>query len=339
MPEALSFLKHHLNCRFEIFSLAGDASTRKYYRVICDQSTWVLMSWEPFENEANYPFLNILKHLNQSGVLVPKVSAVSPSLGLVLLEDLGDLTLERKFWENQDQSLAQPFYEKALDQIIRFHVDATKPTQPKPLCQVVQFDVPKFMWELNYAKTHLLEGMCKLQLSPNVVTQLEAVFLKICQRLDQQTKVVCHRDYHSRNIMLKLGKTYIIDFQDARLGPCHYDMVSLLHDSYVDMEDWLRNSLLDSYLSELGAKGGPKYSKSEFMDVFQIQIIQRCFKACGSFASFYVTRGDTRYLKYIAPTVRKVLHALDTQKGMDDFTNILRGEGLAEQFFEELCEP
>ncbi len=83
---------------FEVVSLAGDASTRRYYRVVFADKSWVLMAWEPFKDAESFPFLNVLKHFEKHQVHVPEVIGFSPADGLVLLEDLGDLTLERKFW-------------------------------------------------------------------------------------------------------------------------------------------------------------------------------------------------------------------------------------------------
>lgn len=336
--EELGFLKTHLNCDFEVFRLAGDASTRKYYRVICNDSTWALMSWDPFEDEASYPFLNVLEHFKKHGVHVPKVHAIAGHLGLVLLEDLGDLTLERKFWENQDQSLALPFYRKTVDELVKIHTHASKLTSPKPVCQRVEFDKEKFLWELNYAKTHLLKGLCELELSPTINDELDQVFDQLATYLANEPKVVCHRDFHSRNVMLKLGRTYIIDFQDARLGPRAYDLVSLMYDSYVDLNSEMKSLVLDHYISQLPDLDQKVCESDQFSEAFSFQIIQRCFKACGSFASFYQTRGDTRYLKYLLPTLRTVATEAAYHPQFRMLSQLLHEEGLTDRNFEELCE-
>ncbi len=333
------FLKNHLNCEFEAYQLAGDASTRKYHRVVGNNSSWALMSWEPFGNEAEYPFLNILHHFQDQGILVPKVHAVDGSKGLVLLEDLGDLTLERKFWENLDQSISLPFYKKTIDELVKIHTKATDPKNPAPICQKVAFDFDKFLWELNYAKTHLLEGLCAINLSTSAQSELSHSFNTLAKKLADEPKVVCHRDFHSRNVMLKLGRTYIIDFQDARLGPRQYDLVSLLYDSYVDMNDEMRSLLLDYYIGLLPQREQKNCESEHFSQILSLQIIQRCFKACGSFASFCQTRGDTRYLKYLLPTLRTVQAEVSLHPEFKIFTQIFNHEGLTERNYDELCEP
>ncbi len=100
-----------------------------------------------------------------AGVRVPKVEAVSGELGVILLEDLGDLTLERKFWENQTQDSALEFYDQTVDQLIKIHFGASNAHAAASLCQTTQFDTPKFMWEMNYAANIFLEKLGRVQLS------------------------------------------------------------------------------------------------------------------------------------------------------------------------------
>lgn len=129
----------------------------------------------------------------------------------------------------------------------------------------------------------------------------------------------------------------VIDFQDARMGAIQYDLVSLLRDSYVDLEAGVENQLIDYYLAgraqyfknnKLG-----KLSRSEFDHVYEIQTIQRCFKACGSFSSFYNLRQDTRYLKYIHNTLTRVRASLEKFNEYKLFFDVLNDNGLFEHKF------
>lgn len=322
---------------FEVFQLAGDASARKYYRVVSGDQSWVLMFWEPFKNDGSYPFLSVLEHFAKHGVAVPSVKGLDPDKGLVLLEDLGDLTLERKFWENQSQQASLPFYRQAIDELIKMHYPATF---DRTNCSAfkMEFDVEKLSWEMNYGREHLLSGVCEIKLSEIEKAELDKVFSKICTTLHAEPKFIAHRDYHSRNVMLKLGKARIIDFQDARLGPVQYDLVSLLRDSYVNMEEPIARELIGYYLDRRRevTKGRdlPEVSMENFMRIYEIQTIQRCFKACGSFASFYNLRNDTRYLKYIAPTLQTVKRSLFAFDEYRAFYNILNDQGVFERKFE-----
>ncbi len=334
-PYVETFLEKTLSFKdIKILPLAGDASNRKYYRIVHSEDSWVLMKWEPF-NPEEYPFLSVLQHFANNGVLVPKVIGMSPSEGLVLLEDLGDLTLERRFWENQNQETVIFFYKMALDEIIKIH---GKATQNKSNCTAfkIQFDTEKLLWELNYGKDNLIEGVLKADLSPKVQNELQKIFLNICETLHNEPKVICHRDYHSRNLMIKRDKMFVIDFQDARMGPVQYDLVSLFRDSYVDLEDQTVAQLMDYYLDQTKSFLPKNFSRDHFDKIYELQSLQRCFKACGSFASFYHQRGDKRYLKYLTPTLKRVIKCLIQFPQYKIFSDILLDSGALEKKFETM---
>jgi aminoglycoside/choline kinase family phosphotransferase len=202
----------------------------------------------------------------------------------------------------------------------------------------MEFDVEKLLWELNYGRDHLMIKLCGIKLSEIEKRELEKVFMKICETLHAEPKYIAHRDYHSRNVMLKFGKARIIDFQDARLGPIQYDLVSLLRDSYVNMDEPIARELIGYYLDrrrEIKATHPLEdISLEKFMRIYEIQTIQRCFKACGSFSSFYNLRGDVRYLKYIAPTLQRVKTSLTAFDSYKVFYDILSDQGVFENKFE-----
>ncbi len=316
-----SFVKGALNSQdVQVYQLAGDASARKYFRVVNKNQTYVLMQWEPFKDNDDYPFLSVLNHFQKFKVRVPDVIAKSPDKGLVLLEDLGDLTLERKFWENQNQDTAIPFYKQAIDEIIKIHYPATK---SKSHCTAfkIQFDQEKFTWELNYAQKYLIEGVCDVKPEAHEKSDLQKTFAEISKTLDQEQKYISHRDYHSRNLMIKLGEMRVIDFQDARLGPVQYDLVSLLKDSYVNLSFQMAQNLIEYYLEQRAQYEEPIKNRSHFDYIYEVQSVQRCFKACGSFASFLVMRNDTRYLKYISHTLLRVKESINK---LGEFTDLLK---------------
>lgn len=326
------FLKKYFkSADFKVLPLAGDASSRKYYRIINENQSWVLMQWEPFD-PVTYPFLSVLNHFKKNNVHVPQVVSMSADQGLILLEDLGDLTLERKFWESQNQELALSYYQKTIDEIIKVHFLASK---DKSDCTAfaVQFDTEKLLWELNYGYEHLIHGILKC--APQSES-IKKIFLDICQTIDREPKYIAHRDYHSRNVMLKHDEVVLIDFQDARMGAIQYDLVSLLKDSYVNMNEKMELQLLDYYLNQAREYLPRDFSRDHFNHIYNLQTIQRCFKACGSFASFYQTRGDTRYLKYLLPTLRRVLKNLSQFPNYSDFASLLIDSGALEKNYEQL---
>ncbi len=328
-----SFLRSHYNSNeFSVYQLAGDASNRRYYRVVQGNDSWVLMRWEPFDPKS-YPFLSVLNHFHNNQIHVPQVVAMSPAEGLVLLEDLGDLTLERKFWESQNPESSFSFYQQAIDEIIKIHFKATADRSDCSAFKI-KFDTEKFLWEMNYGKDNLLSGICHFSFSEAVDKEVTNCFKEICTRLDIEPKYIAHRDYHSRNLMIKLNKMRVIDFQDARLGPIQYDLVSLVRDSYVQISDEYANKIISYYLDEAKPYLPKNFSKDHFDEIYELQTIQRCFKACGSFASFYNQRSDTRYLKYISHTLKRVLKSLSSFPEYKVFTDILIDSGALERKYE-----
>ncbi|HTU99684.1 MAG TPA: phosphotransferase, partial [Luteitalea sp.] len=112
----------------------------------------------------------------------------------------------------------------------------------------------------------------------------------------------CHRDYHSRNLMLHRQKLYLIDYQDARLGPDTYDLASLLRDSYVDLSDSMVNWLLAYFL----ALTGRPESEAEFRERFDVMSLQRNLKALGTFGYQTIAKQNPVYIQYMPRTLRYV---------------------------------
>jgi aminoglycoside/choline kinase family phosphotransferase len=314
----------------EVISLAGDASARRYFRVANAKGSHVLMSWEPFKDERSYPFLNVRDHFARHKVSVPGVTAVSKEEGLILLEDLGDLTLERKFWESQHQEHALDYYKQAIDEIVKIHYDCTKDKKPNYVAFHIEFNTERLLWEMNYAREHLLEKYLNLKFTDAETAILDKDFKAICERLHREPKYIAHRDYHSRNLMLKMGQVRVIDFQDARLGPIQYDLVSLLRDSYVKLDPAIATTLIDYYLEQRKEVGEKTIPREKFDLIFELQSIQRCLKACGSFASFFNTRQDTRYLKYLPETALRVKSSLQIFPEYRKTHDILNDRGVFE---------
>ena len=120
--------------------------------------------------------------------------------------------------------------------------------------------------------------------------------------MSNEKRVLCHRDYHSRNLMLHDGSLYIIDFQDARMGPDTYDLVSLLRDSYVDLTPQQVDELIAFFL----ALNGQSTHDEEFRRRFDLMAVQRNLKALGTFGYMTTSRNNTVYIQYIPRTLAHV---------------------------------
>ncbi len=298
--------------------IPGDASNRKYFRIQSEGHSYILMKMDSFADQRDsLPFLVVAKHLSRSSIDVPKVLDSDAERGLILLEDLGDVTLLRRLQEVSTQDEERHLYERVIDALVKFQVLASPQAGDQAMEAFrLRFDFEKLMWEVEFTIEHLYKSYLKRALSDQALSSIQQGFSEICEFLSEQPTVLTHRDFHSRNVMIsgpvfeEAARFVMIDFQDARMGPPQYDLASLLKDSYYQLEDLQVARLIDYYIARFEAASGKEIDRSHFMRVFDLMSIQRNFKAIGSFASFMNRRGDPTYLKYIGNTfenIRKIL--------------------------------
>jgi N-acetylmuramate 1-kinase len=144
-----------------------------------------------------------------------------------------------------------------------------------------------------------MEGYRAIVLTAAERTALAEEWSILAGELSSEPRVLCHRDYHSRNLMLYEGTLYLIDFQDARMGPDTYDLVSLLRDSYVDIADEDIDELIAYFLDLKGSSG-----REEFRRRFDLMALQRNLKALGTFGFQTTVRRNPVYIQYIPRTLR-----------------------------------
>lgn len=319
----IEVLGHHLeNREFQVLPLVGDASSRRYSRVTSGSKSWVLMEWEPYDPD-NYSLLSVQRHFKKHHVLVPEVVGFSGELGIILYEDLGDITLEQEFYKTRNPYGVLGYYRMALDELLKMHLIASKDRSPC-IAFNYEFDVEKLSWELNFMRKHFLEGVLNFK---HLSSELEQEFVKLTTVLQKKDKFIQHRDYHSRNIMVTESKVRVIDFQDARLGLVQYDLVSLLRDAYVPVPETLEKELLDYYLYRAKADFNQEWNAGEFEYLYEVQSLQRLLKAVGSFSSFWMLRNDKRYLKYIHNTMQRVRKGMDAMPDFPVLAKALKDSG------------
>lgn len=329
------FISHFVGAPFEkclIKRLAGDASGRVYSRLSYSPHTWILVEQAPFLLEGN-PYLTIQKHLKHHGVHVPQIFAVSPEMGLLIIEDFGDNFLG-KVAQNLSPKAYAKYYYLALDELFKIHFDGSTPTSPC-IAFSLSFDVKKLSWELFHTQTYLFEKYLKISMSDPDKKILSQFFTHVSETLAQEPKYFTHRDYHSRNIMVcpeKGGKMGILDFQDARMGLCTYDLASLLKDSYVKLPENLVNELLLYYIQEKESREKIKIDKIAFRHLFDRTAIQRNLKAMGTFAYLKLEKNKLDYIKSILPTWNYV------QENLQKFPEYKRAEKLLQSMMETFYE-
>jgi aminoglycoside/choline kinase family phosphotransferase len=232
---------------------------------------------------------------------VPDIIGHSDALGIVALQDLGDVTLQAHLGAASPSEHAALYRQAiALIELLQRRGGELQSTEYMPYA--IAFDVEKLTWELEFFTKHFIEGYRGSILSAAEREALAREWALIAQELAAEPRVLCHRDYHSRNLMLHEGDLYIIDFQDARLGPDTYDLASLLRDSYVDIAD----RELDGFIAYFQALKGltTAADMDEFRRRFDLMALQRNLKALGTFGFQTATRGNPVYIQYIPRTLR-----------------------------------
>jgi aminoglycoside/choline kinase family phosphotransferase len=280
-----------------VVALSGDASTRRYYRVAGAHGSHVLALYpEPFDPETQ-SFLKIRSLLELYGLPAPAIVAVDGERGIVLQEDLGDCTLQNAL-EGCSDTLAADLYREAVDALVLLQREAARGPRSAE-CFRIAFDIEKLSWELHYFQKHFLEGLRGCDLSVEDRATLSEAFHGLSEQLASWPSVLCHRDYHSRNLMLHQDRLYWIDFQDARMGPATYDLASLLRDAYVDVPEDLHDELLERFRQT----AVPEEARDFFRRRYDLMCVQRNLKALGTFGYMATVRGNTVYLPYIPRTL------------------------------------
>ena len=282
-----------------VVPLTGDASDRKYFRIIpADGPSLVLALHAGAIDFATLAFANVGHLLQLVPLPVPAVIGHSDELGILALQDLGDVTLQAHLGAATPTEHAA-LYRQAVALIEQLQRRGAELQSDRYLPFGIAFDVDKLTWELEFFVKHFVLGYRGVVLSAAERAALSGEWAAIVNELASEPRVLCHRDYHSRNLMLSDGSLYIIDFQDARMGPDTYDLASLLRDSYVDITDRELDDLIAYFLAlNGGAEAG------EFRRRFDLMALQRNLKALGTFGYQTISRRNTVYIQYIPRTLR-----------------------------------
>lgn len=282
-----------------VVALTGDASDRRYFRILPgDGASFVLAVYSAPFDYATLPFVNTAALFAAMPVPVPRILGHADDLGVLAQQDLGDVTLQAHLGSAPAARHAA-LYRQAVAFIDVFQRRGRELEDRRYLPYGVAFDVEKLTWELDFFIKHFLEAYRGVKFNPGEREALRAECAAIVAELADEPRVLCHRDYHSRNLMLQGDQLFIIDFQDARLGPDTYDLVSLLRDSYVDLPDDAVEDLIAYFLALQGRSG----AQAEFRRRFDLMALQRNFKALGTFGYQTAARGNPVYIQYIPRTL------------------------------------
>ena len=294
--------------------LAGDGSDRCYFRVRSPdlKRSYVLMQLSGTDADnlkrGQYDWVEVSNILRANKIAAPGCVAVLADYAALLIDDYGDTMLETAALtsaKNGSINNCLPFFDASLQTVGRF---LAIPATPGNVWTKRAFDRDRFVWELRFFISKYLEPIGRYTLSSREEDDFSNDINAISTYLSSASRYFVHRDYHSRNIMIHDEKVAIIDFQDARLGPPSYDLVSLVFDSYVPLSIETRLELLEKGLAYIRSSAGQAaYDRAK--EEWRPMLLQRQLKAIGSFGYLTVDKHKGDYLRNVAPALQTLLDA------------------------------
>jgi aminoglycoside/choline kinase family phosphotransferase len=306
----------------KIEKLFGEASYREYFRIHtkANSLSYILMKIPPgkqsvSEEITNYqgpknelPFLNIQKYLEEQNLPVPHVISKDLEAGLLIIQDLGDKSLEKLLPQcNEDMRLY--FYRQCIDLLIRLQVAGTDHPDPKCMAFNRSFDRTLLEWELNHFLEFGIEDRFGVTIPTGKKNAIQKQFQLILDPIMEIPQGLTHRDFQSRNLIYFGYEFFMIDFQDSLQGPPHYDLVALLRDSYVTLSEDNLELLMDYFWKSRKDSGLPVEDPEIFKRNFFLITLQRKLKDTGRFQFIHTVKGNSNFLTHVPDSLGYVRHA------------------------------
>jgi hypothetical protein len=268
-----------------ISALAGDASFRRYYRVLGDDQCWIIADAPP-ATEKNREFVDIASRLLRAGVPAPRVISADLEQGYLLLSDLGDQTL----LDHLNPDSVAGFYAQAIDLAVAMQGVESEGLPP--------YDRTLLWQEMSLFNEWFVEALLAYRCNEQEQARTRAVFDVLAGSACAQPQVFVHRDFHSRNIMVVADDLAAIDFQDGVKGPLTYDLVSLLRDCYISWPESQVEQWLTSFEERLRTAGllDEQIGSQQLRQWFDFMGLQRHIKVLGIFARLCLRDNKAAYL-------------------------------------------
>lgn len=297
----------------DVRDLAADGSTRRYFRLVGDEGPSVIGAFGP-DREENRAFLSFAGAFRSAGLPVPEIYAEDQQVGVWLEEDLGDTTLfqalssaRAECGEDEFPKEIERLYRRVLSVLPRFQVVGHRVIDYALAYPRRAFDAQSIRWDLNYFKYHFL----KLAQVPFNEQRLEDDFGRLTAHLlEANDDFFLYRDFQSRNIMIRDGEPWFLDFQGGRRGASHYDVASLLYDAKANIPPPVRRRLLEHYLDALGEY--VPVDRADFRRRFTGFVLVRLMQAMGAYGYRGFFERKQRFLESVPHAARNLDHLLST---------------------------
>ena len=299
------------NTDFMLEPASEDASFRSYYRLKSNQNTYIVMDAPPSQEDCE-PFVKVQHLLSNNDVNVPQIHAFDKTLGFMLLSDFGNVL----FLDVLNEDSYNHLYSIAIDELLKIQNIVCSEDVPPYNQQLLSNELALFSdW---FIGKHL-----GLELNKSQQQVMHNVHELLIANALAQPKVIVHRDFHSRNIMLLDEKPGIIDFQDAVLGPLTYDLASLLKDCYISWPEETIHLLVKQYISKYNTINQTELDFDEFIKWFDLMAAQRHMKAIGIFCRLNYRDSKRKFLYDIPRTLNYLIETCNKYPELSDFAQLL----------------
>ncbi|HWR89866.1 MAG TPA: phosphotransferase [Dissulfurispiraceae bacterium] len=281
--------------------LGVGGSARRYFRVMSDGSTAVLMQCP--ENDPDFlRHLALTRHFRKLGVPVPDLIGEKQESLEAIFEDLGDVSLYTWLKCPRCSGDIEDAYGRVLEGLVQMHHDAMQSAGECPELTERVFDYEHLRWETSYFMDRFVSQV--REVSAGDRQRLDEEFHRLASLVDSFEKTVVHRDFQSQNVMITAGDIpRFIDYQGARIGPPAYDVASMLWDPYYRIEDALRERLLGQY-EDMMTERSERFSRETFRASLLPCRLQRHMQALGAYGFLAMVKGKRYFLKYVPEGLR-----------------------------------
>ncbi|GAB5553023.1 MAG: RNase adapter RapZ [Saprospiraceae bacterium] len=289
-----------------VLPLAPSGSDRRYYR-LQNQTHAAIGTYSPNDQESE-AFLHFSKHFKGVDLPVPQILAENVEAKVYLQEDLGATTLYSYLLQKGDyfpDYLVQ-IYQKVVEQIARMQIIGGKDLDYNYCYPKAAFDKQSMFWDFNYFKYHFLLPS-KVDYREEALEQDFHTLADFLLQADSQ--YFMFRDFQSRNIMIKAGEPYFIDYQGGRKGALQYDLASLLYQAKANIPDDIRKDLLNHYLDV--AEQLTDIDREEFEQYYYGFVLIRCIQVLGAYGYRGLYERKAHFLKSIPFALRNVKWLLE----------------------------
>ena len=281
----------------KILPIAGDASFRKFYRLISNKNKKIIVfaKKEKYKNLIAYSAVN--KFLRDNNILAPRLYAHNYSKGIIVIEDFGDINFKRVLLNKKNKFRV---YKKIIDLLIK--IQRIKPKFKIKNINNRFYVINKYsnkylMKESNLFFDWYLPLFLSKKKALNIKIKSKNILSKLYNKINFSNSCFVHRDYHVQNLMKTGNNIGIIDSQDALIGNPAYDLVSLIDDVRIKTSSKLKKKIYNYYLGKTSKLH--RNNSQKFLEDFNILSVQRSLKIIGIFSRLFKRDNKKQYLKFI----------------------------------------